>query len=169
MEYWDIFDEFRRPKNKTHLRGIPLEDGDYHLVVEIWAIGHDGLILLSQRHPDKPYPLKWECTGGSVLKGESSLDGAVREIGEEVGIHVSPEQLIPVRSYRRTNCHDFLDVYLLFTDISLDELTFQDTEVVGAKRVGIEALRKIENSGELVPGLGYIYDLYDNYVTGVDW
>lgn len=35
-------------------------------------------------------PLMWECVGGSVLRGESSVDGAVREVKEEVGIDLSP-------------------------------------------------------------------------------
>ena len=33
----------------------------------------------------------WECVGGSVVKGEDSLQGAVRETKEEVGIDLNPE------------------------------------------------------------------------------
>jgi 8-oxo-dGTP pyrophosphatase MutT (NUDIX family) len=28
----------------------------------------------------------WECVGGSVVKGEESLQGAIREVKEEVGV-----------------------------------------------------------------------------------
>lgn len=31
----------------------------------------------------------WEATGGSILQGESSLDGAIREVREELGIDIS--------------------------------------------------------------------------------
>lgn len=38
----------------------------------------------------------WECVGGSVLAGEDSLTGAVREVKEEVGLELAPEQGILV-------------------------------------------------------------------------
>ena len=33
----------------------------------------------------------WECVGGSVVKGEDSLQGAIREAKEEVGVDLLPE------------------------------------------------------------------------------
>lgn len=33
----------------------------------------------------------WECVGGSVVKGEDSLQGAIREAKEEVGVDLMPE------------------------------------------------------------------------------
>ena len=34
----------------------------------------------------------WECVDGSVVKGEDSLQGAVRETKEEVGVDLLPEK-----------------------------------------------------------------------------
>ena len=33
----------------------------------------------------------WECVGGSVVKGEDSLLGAIREAKEEVGVDLMPK------------------------------------------------------------------------------
>ena len=84
-EYWDIYDADRQKKRGTHLRGKPLADGDYHLVVNIWVYNSRGQVLLTQRHPDIPFGLKWACTGGSAIAGEDTLTAAVRETREEIG------------------------------------------------------------------------------------
>lgn len=35
--------------------------------------------------------MMWECVGGSVVKDENSLLGAIREAKEEVGVDLMPE------------------------------------------------------------------------------
>ena len=57
-EYWDIYDADRQKKRGTHLRGKPLADGDYHLVVNIWVYNSRGQVLLTQRHPRHPLRLE---------------------------------------------------------------------------------------------------------------
>lgn len=51
----------------------------------------DGKLLTTERSRNKTYPLKWEVTGGSILKGETAAEGAVRELYEETGIKISTE------------------------------------------------------------------------------
>ncbi|AUD14346.1 hypothetical protein CW734_12755 [Planococcus sp. MB-3u-03] len=48
---------------------------------------------MTQRDPAKPLPMLWETTGGSVITGESSLTGALRELEEETGLLARPEEL----------------------------------------------------------------------------
>jgi len=36
MELWDIYDKYRHKTGRIHERGIPLKDGDYHLVLHIF-------------------------------------------------------------------------------------------------------------------------------------
>lgn len=33
----------------------------------------------------------WECVGGSVVKGEDSLQGAIRTVKEKVGVDLNPK------------------------------------------------------------------------------
>lgn len=81
MEVWDLYTEGRIKTGETHLRGTALPKNRFHLVVHVWIVNAKGEYLISQRAASRPsYPLMWECVGGSVLRGESSVDGAVREV-----------------------------------------------------------------------------------------
>lgn len=91
-EIWDLYNENRELMGKDHVRGELLPIDGYHLVVHVWIRNSKGEYLISQRSANRPtYPLMWECAGGSVVKGEDSLLGAIREVKEEVGIDLMPE------------------------------------------------------------------------------
>ena len=88
-ENWDLTDETGRPVGRSHPRGEPIPRGLYHVVASVCAVRSDGRVLLSQRAASKDHPLDWEIPAGSVLAGESSVEGAIRDLCEEVGIDVS--------------------------------------------------------------------------------
>jgi 8-oxo-dGTP diphosphatase len=84
---------------------------------------NEGKVLLGQRHPD---PLKadselhgegtWTMPGGKLHFGESFEAGAIREVEEEIGIHLSPEdvQVITVQNDMVPDAH-FVTIGLLCT------------------------------------------------------
>ncbi len=86
-EIWDLYDENRVLLGKEHIRGEQMPIDGYHLVVHVWIKNSKGEYLISQRAANRPTdPLMWECVDGSVVKGEDSLQGAIRETKEEVGV-----------------------------------------------------------------------------------
>lgn len=92
-EIWDLYSENRELLGRDHIRGEQLPIDGYHLVVHVWIRNSKGEYLISQRSANRSrYPLMWECVGGSVLKGEDSLQGALREVKEEVGIDLEPDK-----------------------------------------------------------------------------
>lgn len=94
IEYEGIREIEVLEKRKVYceLRGEQLPIGGYHLVVHVWIRNSNGEYLISQRSANRSiFPLMWECVSGSVVKGEDSLQGAVRETKEEVGIDLNPE------------------------------------------------------------------------------
>lgn len=92
-EIWDLYDENRGLIGKDHVRGEQMPIDGYHLVVHVWIRNSKGEYLISQRSANRTaFPLVWECVGGSVLKGEDSLQGALREVKEEVGVDLLPEK-----------------------------------------------------------------------------
>ena len=92
-EIWDLYNENRELLGKDHVRGEQLPIDGYHLVVHVWIRNSKGEYLISQRSANRPtYPLMWECVDGSVIKGEDSLQGALREVKEEVGVDLLPEK-----------------------------------------------------------------------------
>lgn len=159
-ELWDLYDVNRNKTGKTHQRGIPVPDGYYHLVVEIWTIIGER-ILLTQRHPDKPYGLFWECTGGSVIKGENSKEGALREVKEEIGLHLSSNELMYIFTYISGNA--IYDVYINYQKIScIEKLNLQKEEVVDKKIVSLGEFNELILRGEIVPKLVYFNKLVQN-------
>ena len=129
-ELWDLRDEFQRPTGKTIFRGEKVPQGYWHIVVDIWTITADGRLLLTRRHPDKPFGHLWEGTAGSVLAGENSLEGALRELREETGLRADPQQLRLLKSDREDRF--FLDSYLFLCPEREPTLTLQPEEVVDA-------------------------------------
>ena len=78
IEYWDLYDKHKKKIKKVVKRGDKLSNDEFHLVVNSWILNDEGEFLITQRASTKSHPLMWECTGGSVLKGEESLDAAIR-------------------------------------------------------------------------------------------
>lgn len=122
MEIWDLYTEDRQCTGKEHIRGNELPENLYHLVVHVWIKNSKGEYLVSQRSTNRPaFPLMWECVGGSVLKGESSIEGAIREAKEEVGVELQPNNGKLVFSKVRKivdgkKFNDILDVWLFQYD-----------------------------------------------------
>ncbi len=52
-EFWDLYNANREQINRFHKRGDVLEDGTYHIVVNVWIINSKTEVLLTQRHPQK--------------------------------------------------------------------------------------------------------------------
>lgn len=157
-EYWDIFDMDRRSTGRQHLRGTPMADGDYHLVVNIWVVNSAGQVLLTQRHPDIPFGLKWACTGGSAITGEDTLTAALRETREEIGLEILPQQMVPVAQERRL--HSFLDTFVVCMDVKDSQIVMQPEEVVDFCWVDEAQYRKMEQDGLLHPALKNFFTTY---------
>ena len=149
MELWDIYDENRTGTGRTHVRGVPLEKGDYHLIADVWTVNFKNQILLTRRHPDKPYGLMWECTGGSVLAGETSLEGALRELSEEAGIQAQKQDLTLIHSIRQKE--RFVDTFITRLDVTIEDVRMQPEEVVDAKFVTFKDLLDLWKQGIVVP------------------
>ena len=164
MELWDLYTENRRLTDKTHIRGEEIPDGYYHLVVHVWIKNSKGEYLISQRSATRPAsPLMWECVGGSVVAGESSLEGALREVKEEVGLDLLPSSGKLLFTKTRRTYHDFMDVWLFQYDgeVSLDNATTD--EVAQIKWMTVPQIRELLDSGKLVPSLSYFFTVVEPF------
>lgn len=150
-EIWDLYDRYGKKTGETLLRGMPIPEDRYHFSVSVWILNSNGQYLLSQRHPDKQYPLRWECSGGCVLSGEDSLQGAIREVKEELGISLEPAGAKLLSHTRRDETQDFYDVWQFHADVDLSEIRMQETEIVAVKLVNREELLAMYDSEELHP------------------
>lgn len=158
-EIWDLYNREKKKTGRTWLRGASLPEGFYHLVVSVWIVNSRGQYLLSQRHPAKPYPFAWECTGGCVLAGESSMTGALREVQEELGITLDPADAKLIRQIRRDAVQDFYDVWLFRADINIRDVILQKDEVINVTWADRSTLLALYRAGKLHPLLDYIEQL----------
>ena len=164
MELWDLYTQRRELTGKTHVRGEELPDGYYHLVVHIWIQNSKGEYLISQRAASRPtYPLMWECVGGSVLAGESSIDGAIREVKEEVGIDLVAEagtlvftKTRGIIDHRKFN--DIMDVWLFIYDGEVSLVNATTDEVAQTRWMSVPDIRKLHAQGKLVETLDYFFE-----------
>ncbi len=148
MEVWDILDRNGEPTGKTvERKRICLMKGEYHLVVHIWVLGNDGRVLIQRRSFSKPLmPGEWAAIGGSALSGETAVDAARRELAEEMGIEVSPEDLRPIKNMVRKS--SILNVFLVCRTLPVSDLKLQKEEVSEAKWVHRNKLRQMIKNGE---------------------
>jgi len=125
-----------------------MQPGDYHLVVHVWVMDSGGGFLITRRAPNKGYPLMWECTGGSALAGDSSLDAALREAREETGLTLSPETGSVVFTLQRGD--SFCDVWLFRQNFDLGQVVLCEGETCGARRATAEEIRAMIAGGEFI-------------------
>lgn len=165
MEKWDLY---KKDENdniiKTDIewiRGEKIPVGYYHLVVHVWIKNSKGEFLMSKRSSDRPrYPLLWECPGGSVLKGEESLEGALREVFEEVGVKLNKNFGKVIHSNIRDDKSDVMDVWEFIYDGDADLEHAPTKEVCEVKWMTYNEIVNLYKDNQLVPTLGYIFNLY---------
>lgn len=119
-----------------------------------------GEILVTKRHPDKTHPNLWECTGGSVLAGEESQEGAFREVKEEIGIELIKSNGKLVKSERRDLYNNFCDIWIFDQSFDLSSAVLQEDEVIDIKWVTRSELDSMYDSGLIVPTLSYYKDIF---------
>lgn len=161
-EIWDLYDSERRPTGEFMRRGLNIPTGYYHIIVNSWIRNSAGEYLMSLRHPSKKlFGGKWECTGGCVLAGEDSLQGAVREAGEELGLTLDPDDGKLIYTKKREQWQDFYDAYLFHSDVAIDDLHLQDVEVADARWMSLDEIASMEREDLLYPLLTYYGDVLE--------
>lgn len=152
MELWDLLDENRQPLHRTHVRGVPMQGGEYHLVVFVWIFNSHGQTLLTKRSPEKKaFPNYWSPTGGAAIAGETSLQAVKRELREETGIVAEESEFEPLVSVRVTGRSYFNDTYFLQRDVSISEIVLQEGETCDAKWVDRAEFEAMIVRGEIAP------------------
>lgn len=150
MEYWDLYDKDRNKLTKQVKRGEYLNDDEFHLVINAWIKNDNDEFLITQRAANRSHPLKWECTGGSAQAGESSIEAAIREVKEELGIDVSPSngKLVGTTFRYYKGCPDILDVWIFTSNENIENVTIQEEEVADVKWASIEEIRELFRLGK---------------------
>ena len=166
-EIWDLYDENRELLGKDHVRGEQLPIDGYHLVVHVWIRNSKGEYLISQRSANRPtFPLVWECVDGSVIKGEDSLQGALREVKEEVGVDLLPEKghviLSDIKKIEFGKVvNKIVDVWLFEYDGEVDLSNATTDEVAQVAWMNQEQIKELFEHNMFVETLEYFFTEVD--------
>lgn len=140
MEIWDAYNEDEIKVGIDLIRGEKIDEGLLHAVVVIIVYHEDGTYLLMQRDWNKAkFPGLWEAgASGCVLKSESFLEAAKRELFEETGIISEDFKLI----YSSTNAemNAFYKVFLCSCNIDKNNIVLQKGETINFKWTSSEEL-----------------------------
>lgn len=162
MELVDLYDSQKELTGETvDKKEVP--EGKFRLSVHVWITNDQGELLLQQRLATAhKFPNMWSVTGGAVQAGESSLDGVLRELSEELGIKADKEEMKFLASYRRK--FDYVDVWLLNRNIDVKNIKMQEDEVRAVKWVTMEEFEKMLENKKVIRSS---YDYYKLYIKPI--
>ncbi|MBQ8031534.1 MAG: NUDIX domain-containing protein [Butyrivibrio sp.] len=152
MEYLDIVDENGNPTGETVERSYAHQNGVWHRTSHVWILRkREGKIevLLQKRADTKSFPGCYDISSaGHITAGQGFLDSAVRELGEELGITATEDELLFCGDRKiiwddvffGEEYHDrqFTKVFLLWADVDEKSLTLQEEEVSAVKWMDLD-------------------------------
>ncbi len=148
-ESWDVYDRAGNKTGQTRGRDEKFRPDEYGLCASLWIARPDGKLLIQKRAPQKKYaPGKWSITGGVVRAGETSAQGCLREVAEEIGLELNPEDIEFLN--RSFGEHVIFDDYAAACDLPLSAFTLQTEEVSEIRWAGIPEIRAMFEAGEFL-------------------
>ena len=162
MEYIDILTKegaltgVSKTKEEVHI------NGDWHRAVHVWIINSNNEVLMQRRAKIKiNHPDMWDISvAGHISAGENSIDSALREIEEEIGISISEQDLehigeLVAESIQNKGTYinkEYNDVFIVRKDIKLADMQRQISEVDDLRYITLDELKKWirEKNPELV-------------------
>lgn len=144
MEKRDLYTEDRKLTGEFVYKGQSVPKDRYFLTVVIWIQNLKGEFLLQFTSPKKDSV--WATTGGHPKAGESSSEGIIAEVHEELGLEIKPELPTLFKTIKTED--DFIDLYYLQQDINITDLTLQTEEVESAKWTTREEIERLINCGK---------------------
>lgn len=172
-ELWDIYTGDRRITGKKCFRteAGTLSENEFHMWIMVWIKNpRTGKYLVSQRSADKDRdPLKWETVAGHAIAGETGLDAALREVYEEVGITLQPENArklaTKVALFYNGQRHNWIRDSFYFETTEEPDLQRATTrEVLRTKWLTVSEIKEMYERGECCLNMKDVFDFEANPV-----
>ncbi len=153
MEKIDVLDENGNQTGEVVTREEVHRLGLWHKCVHIWIINGKGEVLLQKRSAQKIMsPNKWTtATSGHLSAGDSNVQGAIRELSEEIGLQVNENELKYLFSVKENTINEekhvidkeLIDVFLMRKEVDIKNLKLQEEEVSDVKWFSYEEFKKM--------------------------
>ena len=145
MEKRDLYDINRNLTGETIYKGEAIPPDRYILVVLSFIQNSDGKFLIQKRSKLKDG--KYASTGGHPKSGETSLQGIITEIKEELGLTIFPNELNLIFSGREDSEQVFFDIYYIKKDFDISNLLLQKDEVESVEWLSMKEIKELINNG----------------------
>lgn len=151
MELLDVVDENNELTGEKYDKKEIHEKGLWYRAAFIFIVNSENKLLLQKRAKNKStQPNKWSITAGHVDSGETERQAALRETEEELGIqNLKEEDFVflgvkkTIRRYENSINNHFKNIFLLRTDMKINEFVLQKSEVSEVKYFTIDELKNI--------------------------
>lgn len=162
MEKRDLYDKNKNLTGKTIFKNFPIPNGCYILVVLIFIQNSDGKFLIQKRSKIKNG--KFATTGGHPKSGQTSLEGAITEVKEEIGLDISNKDIKLFFSGKSDTSKVFCDDYYIKMDIpSIENLKLQKSEVDSIYWLSVDEIKKLMQEGK------FFASHYDDFEILLNW
>ncbi len=162
MEKRDLYDENRELTGETVYKGEPIPEGKYIIVVLVYIQNLEGKFLIQKRSKLKDG--KYATTGGHVKSGETSVEGILSEVREELGLELNPDDLVLYYGNHSAEQQVFWDDYYIKLDIDdISKLKLQEEEVESVKWATAEEIKQMMKDGE------FLRNHYEEFEILLDW
>ena len=162
MEKRDLYDEKRNLIGKTIFKGEEPPEGTFIVVVLVFIQNKDGKFLMQKRSVQKEG--KYATTGGHPKHGESSIEGIITEVKEEIGYDMNKDDLVLYETGVVPEKRVFYDdYYLKVDDIDISKLVLQKEEVESLRWMTEEEVRN-----EMAKG-NFFKNHFEEFEILIDW
>ena len=177
-EFIDILTAEGKSTGKIALKSEAHKNGWFHATAHIWFFTSDNQILLQKRAlTKKVFPGIWDISvAGHIAAGEEILQGAKREILEEIGLELQEKDLIKIGTRIHQVAHkngiqdnEHHHIFIAKLNVSIDNLTMQKEEVAGLELWDLNVLKRTKNlKNVLLPRFHeyycFVYDQIQSYL-----
>jgi isopentenyldiphosphate isomerase len=160
-ERFDVLDRQGAPTGRARTRREVHADGDWHGAVHVWIVDGENRVLLQRRAPGKDLAGgRIDVSVGGHLRAGETWPEALREVEEELGVTVGPEDVAPLGSVASERLYaDAIDrehqqVFALRLDRELRQYVPDPAEVDVLYLVPLARALRLWRDGAHVPAEG---------------
>lgn len=162
MEKRDLYDSERNITGETILKGEKIPPNRYIIVVLVFIQNSEGKFLIQKRSKRKNG--KYATTGGHPKSGESSIQGIITEVNEEIGLKLNSNDLKLYFSGRSDAERVFWDDYYVKMDVKdIKKLKLQEEEVVLVEWLSEDEIKQLMKEDK------FFKNHYEEFEILLDW
>ena len=162
MEKRDLYDSKRNITGETILKGEKIPPNRYIIVVLVFIQNSEGKFLIQKRSKRKNG--KYATTGGHPKSGESSIQGIITEVNEEIGLKLKSNDLKLYFSGRSDAERVFWDDYYVKMDVKdIKKLKLQEEEVSLVEWLSEDEIKQLMKEDK------FFKNHYEEFEILLDW